>query len=96
MVGVCLRAEEVRPADGSPPDGGPDRSATEGGESVNRVSGEIAAVADRGPVVRLTVRCRGTDVVFYETQAEARRRGLRVGAAMTAEFPAAAIHVIPG
>lgn len=90
-VTVCVRPEDVVPVD----DGAAERhTAGVAAEASVRLAGTIREISDRGPVVRLTVEAGGLSVVLYETPADARRRGRRVGAAATIGFAPEAVHVL--
>lgn len=85
---VAIRAEEVAVhAAGGPPAGVPARPA------VNRFDARVVAVAQGGPVARVTLDC-GFPLIACLMPRDLRGLGLAPGTSALAEFPADAVHLI--
>jgi molybdate transport system ATP-binding protein len=81
---ACIRAEEVVVEEGS----GVETSAR------NRLPGTVAARAEEGPLVRLSIDC-GARLVALVTRASAERLGLVPGRSVTALVKAPSVRLVP-
>ena len=82
---LCLRPEDVTLWMGLP--SSPASSAR------NRLTGEIARLTPRGPLVRVVIDC-GFPLVSLITRTSAQEMGLAEGKRVTATFKASAVHLI--
>lgn len=83
-VGACVRPEliSIGPADAPP-------------EATNRVAGTVAAVSDRGPLVRYEVATAAERFAVLQAKRDYAAAGLAIGQSVVLGFQPADVHVFP-
>jgi molybdenum ABC transporter ATP-binding protein len=82
---ACVRAEEVVLED----------STEHASSARNRIAAAVSARADEGPLVRVTLDCRGAALVALVTRASADALALAPGRAVVARVKAQAVRLVP-